>query len=347
MDEALQYFSKYFVPASIAISSVVLGFLLDRGIYVFFRKVTLRTEWKWDDIVVTSLKGKVKYIVILIGLGAALQTISINKEITVHISRALVVAGVFVVTIVTASASSAILREYNRKGDEVRPVISIFSTLTKGIVFFLGFLIMLQYLGISITPMLTALGVTGLAVALALQETLSNIFAGIHIIATKQIMVGNYIELEGGIEGYVRDITWRNATVETIRGNMVIIPNSKLASSVITNYSLPGGELNVLVQVGVSYDSDLRFVEKVTIETAQEVMRELPEGVRDFEPFMRYHTFDDFSINFTVILRARSFIDKYPVKHEFIKRLHERYKEEGITIPFPIRTVYMEQDEKE
>ena len=347
MDVALQYFSEYLVPASIATSSLILGFLLDRGIYVFFRKVTLRTEWKWDDIVVTSLKGKVKYIVILIGLGAALQTISINKEITVHISRALVVAGVFVVTIVTASATSAILREYNRRGDEVRPVISIFSTLTKGIVFFLGFLIMLQYLGISITPMLTALGVTGLAVALALQETLSNIFAGIHIIATKQIMVGNYIELDGGIEGYVRDITWRNATVETIRSNMVIIPNSKLASSVITNYSLPLGELTVLVQVGVSYDSDLRFVEKVTMETAKEVMQEIPGGVHDFKPFMRYHTFDDFSINFTVILRARTFIDKYLVKHEFVKRLHERYKKEGITIPFPIRTVYMEKDQEQ
>jgi small-conductance mechanosensitive channel len=125
--------------------------------------------------------------------------------------------------------------------------------------------------------------------------------------------------------------------------NTVIIPNSKLANSIITNYYMPEREMSTLVQVGVSYDSDLEKVEKVTIEVAKEVLAKISGGTKTFEPFIRYHTFSDFSINFTVILRVNEFVGKYLVTHEFVKALHKRYKEEGIVIPYPIRTVYMEK----
>ncbi len=104
---------------------------------------------------------------------------------------------------------------------------------------------------------------------------------------------------------------------------------------------MPEKELAVLVQVGVSYDSDLEKVEKITTEIAKEVMKTVPGGVPDFEPFIRYHTFGESSINFTVILRAKEFTDRFLITHEFIKRLKKRYDKEGIVIPFPIRTVYM------
>src|SRR5918999_3598256 len=124
--------------------------------------------------------------------------------------------------------------------------------------------------------------------------------------------------------------------------NMVIVPNSKQVQSNSTNFYLPDRELAVLVQVGVDYDSDLRKVETVTGEVAEETMETVPGGVPSFKPFIRYHTFGDSSVNFTVILRGREFVDNFLIKHEFIKRLHERYKGEGITIPFPIRTVYLQ-----
>ncbi|CAD7782745.1 MAG: Small-conductance mechanosensitive channel [Candidatus Methanoperedenaceae archaeon GB50] len=183
-----------------------------------------------------------------------------------------------------------------------------------------------------------------MAVALALQDTLANLFAGLHIVATKKVRPGDYIKIETGEEGYVTDITWRDTTIRQLPNNIVIIPNSKLASAIVTNYYFPERELAVLVQVGVSYDSDLEKVEKVTIEVAKEVMQEVSGGVPEFNPFIRYHTFDDFSINFTVILRAKEFVDQYLVKHEFVKRLKKRYDQEGIEIPFPIRTVFLKKD---
>lgn len=122
------------------------------------------------------------------------------------------------------------------------------------------------------------------------------------------------------------------------------MPNKVMVNSKIINYYYPEKELAVLVQVGVHYESDLEKVEKVTIEVGKETLKEVNGGVAEFNPFIRYHTFDDFSINFTVILRAQEFVDNYMIKHEFVKRLHKRYAKEGINIPYPIRAINYEQE---
>ena len=99
-------------------------------------------------------------------------------------------------------------------------------------------------------------------------------------------------------------------------------------------------EQAALVQVGVSYGSDLAHVERVTIETAREVLSDTAGGVATFDPFIRYHTFGDSSINFTVILRVKEFTDRYLVTHEFIKMVKARFDAEGIEIPFPQRVLH-------
>ncbi|MBI4211563.1 MAG: mechanosensitive ion channel family protein [Deltaproteobacteria bacterium] len=219
------------------------------------------------------------------------------------------------------------------------PVTSIFANLIRFTIFTIGVLIILQTYGISITPILTALGVGGLAVALALQETLSNLFAGLHILVSKMVRPGDYIKINSGEEGYVQDITWRNTSIRMLSNNMIIVPNSKLASSIVTNFYAPETELAVLIDLGVSYASDLEKVERVTMEVGKEVMRDVQGGVPKFDPFIRYHTFADFSIKFTVILRGKEFVDQYLIKHEFVKRLHARYEQEGIEIPVVIKMV--------
>jgi small-conductance mechanosensitive channel len=122
---------------------------------------------------------------------------------------------------------------------------------------------------------------------------------------------------------------------------MIIVPNTKLASSTLMNYSLLDPEMAVLVNVGVHYSSDLEKVETVTREVARESQRTVPGAVADFEPLVRYHTFADSSVGFTVVLRVREFAASQLVRHDFVKRLHARYREEGIVIPFPIRTLHL------
>jgi small-conductance mechanosensitive channel len=336
--------AHWIVPAIYIIGGIVAGFVLEKIVLAELRHIAKRTPWKGDNVIINSLRGMVIIWFLMAGIYGAILSIPMSPSLLSHLKQILLVVVILSGTLVMAKMTAGIVSIYVQREDVPLPSTSIFRNLTKVLVFLIGILIILHSLGISITPILTALGVGGLAAALALQPTLANLFSGLQIIAAKQLHPGDYVKLDSGEEGYVTDVTWRNTTIRALPNNMIIVPNSRMASAIITNYYQPEQETSVLIQVGVSYDSDLQKVEKVTIDVGKEVMKEVEGGIPDFEPFIRYHTFDDSSINFTVILRTKEYVGQYLIKHEFIKRLHERYDKEDIVIPFPIRTVYMEKE---
>lgn len=179
-----------------------------------------------------------------------------------------------VVVVLTLGASRAVVdlvraEALSRSGTSGSA--TIFVNIARIVVIIIGVLVLLDSLGIAIAPLLTALGVGGLAVALALQDTLSNVFAGVHILASRKVIRGDFIQLDNGMEGYVVDTNWRNTTARQLPNNIVIVPNATLASSVVTNYHQPEQETSVSVAVGVSYDSDLEHVERVTCEVGDAV----------------------------------------------------------------------------
>jgi small-conductance mechanosensitive channel len=330
----------WILPLVLAGGAFLIGFIFDRIVIIKLKSISKRKKWESAEIITKGLHGMIIIWFGLVGLYAAIHHLPIQLTFLPLIKKILLVIAILSVTIAAAKIVAGFVNFYECKVKGILGSISIFKNLTILIVLLIGALIILQTLGISITPILTAMGVGGLAVALALQDTLSNFFSGLQIIAARQVRPGDYVMLSSGESGYVTDITWRNTTIKALPNNMIIVPNSKLASAIITNYNQPEKAMAVLVQVGVSYDSDLNKVEEVTIDVSKKVLKEVQGGIPEFEPFIRYNTFDDSSINFSVILRAREFVDQYLIKHEFIKRLHERYKKEGIVIPFPIRTVY-------
>jgi len=344
MNQSIITIAQLIPPLTIIIGALVLGVIFEKIILSKLKKVVQETKWAGDEILVSSLRGVIIVIFLILGAYVATTTVSLTPKALSLVQKALLVLVIIAGTIVLSRIAVGFVNYYSKKAKGALPSTSIFTNLTKILIFAIGLLIILQSLGISITPLLTALGIGGLAVALALQETLSSLFAGIHVLASGQIKPGDYIQLESGEEGYVTDITWRNTTIRALPNNMVIIPNSKLASAIITNYYLPEREMGIRVPVGVSYDSDLEKVERITIEVAQDVQKSVSGGVPEFDPFIRYTEFADSSINFVVILRAKEFVDQHLLKHEFIKKLHQRYNKEGIEIPFPIRTVYMKKE---
>jgi small-conductance mechanosensitive channel len=263
----------------------------------------------------------------------------LTSEATLLVGRVVFVIGAASVTLALAAIASQSIDVCGAAVAPALPISSLTRSIAWTVVAVLGLLVILNGLGLSITPMLTALGVGGLAVALALQEPLANFFAGLFLTLAGQVRVGDYVKLDSGQEGYVADFSWRSTRLRMLANNLVLVPNAKLAQAIVVNHHLPARDLAVLVEVGVDYSSDLAHVERVVSDVGREVMGHVSGGVPDFEPFIRYHTFGDSSINFTVILRAAEFTDQYLIKHEFIKRLHERFSRENIVIPFPIRTV--------
>lgn len=321
---------------------LILGFVLERLTQMILGKVWLRRGWQGWDTVKRSLRGTVVLWCVIGAIYATIRLIEMEESTRDVFQEALLVLIIFTATLVMARITAGLVDLYITRTEGAMPSTTIMGNVIRIVILITGILVILTILDIPISPILTALGLSGLVVALALQDTLSNLFAGLQILASKKIKPGDYIQLDNGMEGWVTDITWRDSTIRMLSNNMVLVPNSRMASSAITNYSVEGRESSVLVDVGVSYGSDLEKVEEVTLDVARGVLREIVGGVPDYEPRVYYKEFSDFSINFTVVLRVVEYTERFLVIHEFIKRLHVRYAEEGIEIPFPIRTVRLE-----
>ncbi|MFF7227812.1 small-conductance mechanosensitive channel [Streptomyces sp. 2333.5] len=334
------------IVAGAALAAGIVAGLLLRVALRWLGKHALRTRWSGDDVIVDALRAVVPWAAIAGGLAAATAALPLTETVGHTVDQALMVLLILVATLTAARVITGLVRSLAQSRSGVAGSATIFANITRIIVLAMGFLVVLQTLGISIAPLLTALGVGGLAVALALQDTLANLFAGVHILASKTVQPGDYIRLSSGEEGYIVDVNWRNTVVRQLSNNLVIISNAQLSGTNMTNFTRPEQKLTILVQVGVGYDSDLDHVERVTTEVVESVMKDVNGGDPDHEPAVRFHTFGDSRIGFTVILGVGEFSDQYRIKHEFIKRLHRRYRDEGIRIPSPARTVALQKPEE-
>ncbi|MBP2652459.1 MAG: mscS 1 [Firmicutes bacterium] len=322
-----------------------VGIVISKGIWRKLQQIIMHVSEVYAEVIRKALQGMPVLWGALVGSYSAMHIIQIKAAGLQIIDGILIAVGIFSLTMVTARVFAAIAAIYTQKAEGAFPSVSILANIIEVATYVIGILIILQTFGISIAPILTALGVGGLAVALALQDTLSNLFSGLHLLFAKPIQAGDYIKLSTGEEGYVMDISWRNTTIQALGNSMIIVPNQKIASSIITNYDKPNGELAVSVAVGVGYGSNLEHIERETLAVAREVMTQIAPGVKKFDPAVRFHTFGDSSIILNVTLRVQSFIDQYTIKHEFIKRLHHRYQQEGIEFPLSICNAHLKTSE--
>lgn len=342
MNQLIEKLNLAFPALAIIAVAFLAGITLEKVVLTRLRKIAQKNNWQGGIIIINSMHGMVMLWCVISGGNVALYSQPLNRTLLHFFQQGLEIVTIFTATVVVARMAIDFINLYSQGTKGILPSISISSNITKLVIYIIGLLIILQTLGISITPILTALGVGGLAVALALRDTLANLFSGLHILFSEQVNPGDYIKLNTGEEGYVTDITWRNTTIRTIPNNLIIVPNVNLASSTITNFNLPVKDVPVGVTVGVSYASDLDKVEKTSMAVAAEVMAEL--GAPGFEPSVNFQTFGDFRINFLVNMRAKEFTDQGRITHEFIKRLHRRFHDEGIEISLPARTVLLKKE---
>jgi small-conductance mechanosensitive channel len=182
----------------------------------------------------------------------------------------------------------------------------------------------------------------GLAVALALQDTLSNLFAGMHLLADRPIRVGDYVRIADNVEGYVIDVGWRSTRVRMLQNNVVVVPNKKVAESIMTNYDLPQSRLALMIRVSVGYDSDPDRVEAALVDETARAAHEVPGLLAEPAPIARLIPgFGESSLDFTLTCHVATFVDQYAVQHELRKRILRRLRAERIDMPFPTRTVML------
>jgi small-conductance mechanosensitive channel len=345
---ALPTWIQHLVWSLIALLSITLvARVATRLICLRLKAWALTTQWHWDDAVVDVLQKGMPWWSFLFGLYMALSFWQFSEPLARTLNQALYTAGWLSVTFMAADLASRLVGFYGRQFSSTWPITSLTQNLAQLAIISFGLLMVLHGLGVPIAPLLTAMGVGGLAVALALQDTLANLFAGFYLTLARQVRVGDYIRLDSGEEGHVQDISWRSTEILLPPNNLVYVPNKKLSEAIVTNFDRPTRDIAMPLELGVDYRSDLPRVERVTVEVGREVMKTVKGGVADFCPLVRFHGFGDSSIQCTVILRSQTVGDQALIKHEFIKQLHARYQAEGITPPFPTRTVHLLQPSAE
>jgi small-conductance mechanosensitive channel len=279
---------------------------------------------------------------LILAIYAALGSSELPAQATAMAGKALTILWIASFTFMAAGLATSLVRYYGNQTAGTLPVTTLTENIATLLVCLMGLLLLLNQFGISIAPILGALGVGGLAVALALQDTLSNLFAGFHVSMAGKVRIGDYIKLDSGEEGYVADIAWRSTAIRALANNLIIVPNSKLAQAIITNFHLPEKRMSLLIPVGVSYDCDPERIERILIEEAKVGAAVIPGLLAEPAPFVRFIPgFGDSSLNFTLICQVAEFVDQYLAQHELRKRIFARFRREGIEIPFPIRTVHL------
>jgi small-conductance mechanosensitive channel len=332
------YTNQYLIVTLALILGLLFGHYVLRVLFQKLRDTSKRKHLKYTHLLFDSLS---KASFIIGGIIFLNLTIFLPFEVDFgdSYSKLKISLNVLVLTYILGEIFVFVYDSYTKA--KSGKATSLYHIIIRILIYIGGIIVFSHLIGLELAPILTALGVGGLAVALALQDTLSNLFAGLHILAAKQLKPGDYIKLDSGEEGYVLDINWRNTEIKTLLENVIIVPNSKISSSISTNYFTLQKNMFFQVIIGVHYDSDLEQVEQVTLETANELMKDYASHLKNFEPKVRFFEFADSSINMKVWLATDLYENQFLMRHEFVKRLHNRFNKEGIVIPFPIRTLHL------
>ena len=333
--------------AIILVVAVLVAVLFSKVLSRLLMRMARLSAGDLDDRIVASARGPVIGYIVLLGLYLAITVpLALPPAVQDVVNKAASLLAVVIgATLINAVAATVLrwLENYLQNTDAANTGSWALPLARRGaliVIFVMAAMVSLDILGINISPLIAGLGVGGLAVALALRPTLSNLFAGTYVITEGVVSSGDYIEMEGGITGYVVDVNWRSTRLRTWGNNLVIIPNSRFAETIITNYSKPEEPVNVFLTCGVAYESDLQLVETVSNEVMAKALREHPGAVPEYGAYFGYDTFGESNIDFWLFVQARDRLASFELRSELIKQLHARLTVEGITINYPVRTLH-------
>jgi len=309
------------------------------------KRLASRTTTQLDDLLLGSIVVPVVLGVFILGLYITLRLVSAldlyRGTVDSYFVAAAIVAGGFAVARVLSALMSwyALEIAHRTETDLDEKLVPIFRRVVNVVIFGIVLMIILDRFDVEISPLVASLGIGGLAVALAVQPFLASFLAGTFVVADAVVKRDDYIELDSGQTGYVESVGWRTTKLRHWQGNLIILPNSKLADAVVINYESPEPPMMFFVPCGVSYDTDLQKAEGLALEVARQVTQDCSEAIHDFEPLLRWRAFGDSNIDFIVILKGVNRVAHFVVRHEFIKALHKRFTEEGIEINYPARKI--------
>lgn len=333
-------FDNQYLDALAIIIAFWLGSYVITIIISLFGRVASKTKSTLDDDIINAVKLPIRYLSVLAGLYYAVDFTGLDfyyKGITIE--NILYIFAVIIAGYAVSRLVKTFFDWYSTSDKETKKISkTMFVFLRKVIsfsVYIVALIMILGHFGVEIRPLLAGLGVAGLAIALGLKETFANLFAALFIVLDKSVNIGDYIKLEDGTKACIEDISWRSVRIRETGGNTVIVPNSTFVGQNISSYDYPESPFYTSVEVGVSYDSDLEKVEKVSIRAGETVLKNEKIELEENNPVVRFNMLADSSINFNIILKVDKVKNESRIKHALIKEIIKEFRKENIDIPYP------------
>ncbi|MBT3643135.1 mechanosensitive ion channel family protein [archaeon] len=311
----------------------VLGFILQKVIPLF----TSKTKTDLDDEILRRASKPITLIGLFVGLRFAIGEFNIIESVEATLE------GVFLTLIIIVSAvliyyilDAVIVIGFTEFGKKSKvkineSLVQFFHSIVKIIVYVAAFLIILQSWGVEIGPLLAGLGVAGLAIAFALQSTLSNVFGGISMLLDKSIQVGDVVKLDADTGGKILRINLRSTKVLTFDNELIIVPNAKLAEGNIQNIALPEPTARVVIPFSVAYGTNIDKVKKIVLAE----LKKIEHFIEDPEPSVKFLVMNDSSLDFKAYFYVDSYKNKLGAIDEANTRIYNALNKNNIEIPFP------------
>lgn len=319
------------------------------AVFQTIKMMTRKTKTTLDDHLIKNLRRPMKWVSVILAAYLSLQLFYPEFSLGGHdLDNIFTILFIIVGTYTVNGLFSAFMGWYaeemapktdSKFDDEIFP---LFKKIGSALIYVIGLTIVLSTMGIEVSALIAALGVGGLAVALALQDTLSNFFAGVHLLADRPVRPGDYIKIDGtDVIGTIEEIGWRSTRIRTWDNNIVYVPNSKMSASILINYFNPAEEMGYAMTFGVSYDDDPEEVIEGLWEALRKTEKITGKIVDVDTSTVRADSFGDSAVNYKVIVKIPVYEDRFGVQGEMVKQIFYVFKKKGISIPYPTTTVYM------
>ena len=334
------------VSIAVVLIFMVVAAIAHFAMFPLVTRLTSHTPTELDDVLIRAVRLPLNVGIVILGIYLSLR---LTLDLPHGVQHAIDIGGravgvlLFVILfgrVVARGMDWAITEQDKQARRTVDPrLLLMLRRISVTMIYALGLLLVINTLGIPISPLVAGLGLGGVAVALAIQPTLSNLFAGTYVMTEGVVSPGDYIEMEGGVAGYVLEVGWRSTRLRTWSNTLVVVPNARFAETIITNYYEPTPPVNVYLTCGVSYDSDLGRVEAVSMDVMNSVLEHSPHGVQEYGAYFGFENFGESNVDFWLFVQARDRLASFELRSELINTLHRRFDEEGIVINYPVRTL--------
>ena len=334
----------------ISLGIVIIAVLLSKSIRWTFRniisKLTTKTETTIDDFLFKKIEKPIAYAVIIFGFWLALKHLFFSENFSQYVNNAYQILIVINATWLFSRLISGIISEYmqrsiDKKSGDEKFDNSVIHTLIKIIdvfVWIIGIVIALGQIGVNIGALITGLGIGGVAFALASQDTIKNIFAGVVLFVDRPFRIGDRIKIDS-YDGVVEDIGIRSVRIRTLDKRLITMSSSKVADAVIINISSEPGR-RVVMSLGLTYDTTPQ-----KMQLALDLLKNLPGSTPEIQPDVTalFENYGDFSLLITFIYFIKKDADISQTQSKVNLNILSLFNENGLNFAFPTNTIVIEQ----